>query len=188
VDPGVETQLPARKPVDAVEEAIRRSLAVLEVHRQRALRLAQSKRPTERQQGSFLVAAIDRLERYLHVAKELTDWDAMRVWVEGVLADEASEHHRSHRRRSVFTGSAHRKAIAAARTRFEAIAAEVIDRLERALANPSDPERNGRPKRCVARTRRGSQCKNPAVETGLCELHSRIAADPELAPIRVVGL
>jgi hypothetical protein len=182
LDPGAEIQSRAdRLPVEAVDDAIRRSFARLELHRQQALGLAQAKRPSNRQQGVFLLAAIDRLVRYLHVAEELTDWQAMRLWVEYVLAEDATESRPGRRRRSAFIGGGRRRARAAARERFAAIAAEVIDELEDAITEPFEPAADGQPGRCSARTRRGGRCKNPAVANGLCELHSRLAADPELA-------
>ena len=182
MDPGAEIQSRAdRLPVEVVEDAIRRSFARLELHREQALRLAQAKRPSKRQPGVFLVAAIDRLERYLHVAKELTDREAMRLWVEYVLAEDATDSRPSRRRRSTFIGGARQRARAAARERFAALAAEVIDELEDAITEPFEPGADGQPGRCSARTRRGDRCKNPAVANGLCELHSRLAADPELA-------
>jgi hypothetical protein len=162
-----------RRRGDELEAAIRRAFALLERHRHEAFLLAHSRRARERYEGAFLTAAIDRLERYLHVAEELTDSQAMRAWVEDVLAEESTERRHARRRRPV--GSrARRKAMGRAGARFEAIASEVMAELEGALSQ-SPPEPAERPEeRCVARTRRGTRCKNPAGPDGLCDLHARL--------------
>ena len=148
------------------------------MHRGEAFLLCYAKRPAERYEGRYLVAAIHRLERYLHVAEELTDFEAMRVWVEDVLAEDSAEHRRSLGHRP-FASRARWKARERAGERFEAIASDVMEKLEAALSesDPS-PEQSWQ---CVARTREGGRCKNPAVERGLCELHARLDR-PELFP------
>jgi hypothetical protein len=179
VDPEADSRRPVGRPAaEALDDAITGAFAALEVHRHDAFLLSRSKRAAERYEGLYLVAAIDRLERYLHVAEELTDFEMMRAWVEDVVAEEAAKHERRSRHRR--SGSrTRRKARERAGARFEAIASEVMAELEAALSDPNPGSEQSW--RCIARTRQGSQCKNPAVEGGLCELHARLAA-PAFVP------
>jgi hypothetical protein len=171
----------ARRPGDALDDAIRRAFALLELHRHEAFALTRSKRPATREEGLFLMAAIDRLERYLHVAEELSDSEAARLWVEDVLADW-TEPRRRRRGRGRFSAGSRQKARVRARARFEAIAADVMAGLEDALSNLPSHEAGAEPERCVAPTRRGTRCMNRAVANGLCEMHARLANDPLVAP------
>jgi hypothetical protein len=177
LDPAVESQLVARRPRHGLDDAIRRAFALLELHRHQASVLARSKRPRKREEGRFLLAAIDRLERYLHVAEELSDSEAARLWVEYVLADR-TEPRRRRRGRGRLKARRRRKARLRAKACFEAIAAEVIAGLEDSLSQlPNNGEPSEKPERCVALTREGPRCRNPAVSDGLCELHARLAAE-----------
>jgi hypothetical protein len=170
----------ARRP-GTLDDAIRRAFALLELHRHEAFALTRSKRPAKRDEGRFLMAAIDRLERYLHVAEELSDSEAARLWVEEVLADW-TEPDRRRRGRGSSSRRSRRKARVRSRARFEAIAADVMAGLEDALSELPSHEPGAEPERCVAPTRRGTRCKNPAVANGLCGLHARLANDPLVAP------
>jgi hypothetical protein len=167
-----------RRPSDGLDAAIRRAFALLDLPRQEAFLLVDSRHATERFEGVFLMAAINRLERYLHVAEELTDSEAMRVWVEDVLAEESAARDRARRQRS-FASLPRRKARARAGARFEAIASEVMAELQTALAETDAPlaEESWR---CVARTRQGTRCENPANASGLCELHAALVEDSAL--------
>jgi hypothetical protein len=100
VDPEADSRRPVGRPAaEALDDAITDAFAVLEVHRHDAFLLSRSKRAAERYEGLYLAAAIDRLERYLHVAEELTDFEMMRAWVEDVVAEEAAKHERRSRHR-----------------------------------------------------------------------------------------
>jgi hypothetical protein len=168
-----------RPPVEALDDAIHDAFALLERHRREASLLSHSRQAAERYEALYLVAAIDRLERYLHVADELTDFEAIRVWVEELLAENAAEHAR-HSRRRPFGSRTRRKARERAGARFEAVAAEVTAQLEDALSEPDlEPEQSWR---CVAKTRHGARCKNSAIEDGLCELHARLARAATFVP------
>jgi hypothetical protein len=167
-----QRRLLERPRVRALDDAIHGAVALLERHRREAFLLSHSKSAAERYEGLYLMAAIGRLERYLHVAEELTDFEAMRAWVEELLAEDSAAHGRSSRHRP-FASRTRRKARERAGARFEAIASEVTAQLEAALSEPdSEPEQSWR---CVARTRHGTRCKNSAAEDGLCELHARLA-------------
>ena len=175
--PGAESQRQTNgAPGVALDRAIRGAFAHLELHRHDAFLLTYSKHRSERHEGRFLMAAIDRLERYLHVAEELTDLDAMRSWVEDVVAEELTG--RGETRRHRLTGSgARKKGLAQARERFEEIAAKVQAGLEAALSKTAPPVPKPERRRCTARTRQGTRCKNPADDTGLCSLHSGLTDD-----------
>jgi hypothetical protein len=189
VDPLEESQLRTRPgsggvgPDDAGSVTLRRVFVLLEAHRRGAVLSSRAGRPSRRYEERCLAAAIVRLQRHLRVAERLTGSEGIRWWVEDVLAEEGwREPEHGHRDVAWLSLRARRKASAGARRRFEAVTAEVLDKLgDAARSEQPTSEPAAQPERCTALTRRGTQCKNPAETNGLCGLHARLAVGPVLA-------